>query len=138
MKELIWMLMEKLLGKDLIHTKVNIQLGVIIFMAVLMIGGSAVAAWKCHAFYWRWNELNNKVNAVPGDISNAVTTVEYHVDDHVDAGQQAVLKQLSQMEDDARTRDRKLDRIDDYIFDKEGVKLDFNGQQSTNQYEFEQ
>jgi hypothetical protein len=126
MKELIYWLMEKLLGKDILHAKVNIGVGAIIMLV-------AVAIWSAidlHSLYWQWNDIKGQVRQTPAVTSNIVSqVVEAQFGTRIDRlqiSQDLILKDLSTLQDDDKRESRKLDRITDYLFDKDGVKLDFN------------
>jgi hypothetical protein len=133
MKELLWWILEKLLGKDILHYKVNVQLGALVLLIIV----SIVAAWQAHNVYWRWNELNEKVQAFPTTTSNIVNDVV--LDDFaikINTIEQGVIQsqvnegiisqQVHDVQSDVAKHGRQLDRLDDYLFDKEGVKLDYN------------
>lgn len=135
MRELLYWVLEKMVGKDVVHYKVNIQLGAIVVLIAVTVWGAVLT----HSLYWQWNDIKYKVQIVPTVTSNIITSVVgNNVDrklENIESSQKSISRQIQQLSNDDKQRDRKIDRIDDYLFDKMGTKLDFNNDQ-TNKYEF--
>ena len=137
MKELLYWVIEKMLGKDIMHYKVNVQIGVLL----VLVGVSIWAAVEFHSLYWQWNDIKTRVQIVPVVTSNIVTSVVSDsvgkkLDD-IEVTQKLMLHDMRDMEADDKIRDRSIDRMRDYLFDKDGVKIDCNWQQQSNKLAFE-
>ena len=133
MKDLFFSILEAIIGKDVIERKVNIRMGMLIVLMVMC----GVITFYVNRTYWQWNHVKQQVgtmseqtsnivnNVIEADFGTTLNTIQAGVQQS-ELNEVTLSQQISHNSDTLAKQGRQLDRLDDYMFDKMGVKLDFN------------
>jgi hypothetical protein len=115
-KELLLWMFEKLIGKDVLHYKINVQLGFMIFLVIVI----ALGGWYAHHAYWKLDMTITNAALVP-DMRRDINTIEQGILQS-QTNQIIINGKLDHIEN---TDEKNFQRIYDYIQDKDSnFKMD--------------
>jgi hypothetical protein len=124
MKELIFWLIEKLVGKDLMHLKMNVQIGALVLLAVCV---SALTAFLIRVNY-RWNAMEEASHSLPMVVSNEMAQAE----SQRMRGETEIIHKLNQIQSTTARNTKDIQGIKGFIEGKYGINLDYGAPSGLN------